>query len=659
MKTCQTFTLVGSLLLALFFLPEAFAQTKSTVIQLEHPDLIDESYFEGGIESICDLVDGMEGHPGMIYYSHSPSDDSFGADKPVLVFVHGYTSDASWWWSREVQMYHTVYAAGYRSAYLTLYSNRSIWENGVMLSGMLKEITEKYGTEKVVVIGHSKGGLDADVALVHRGAYKYVDRVITISAPHWGTTLADLAQVEEIKALHWLSDQMCMANTATETMTLGYASWFRKITDNHPNNKFVDFRTIGGWGYDSSGPGTMLLLGKFLDATGGDCSTGGNDGVVAYYSSKRPGSCVLFDGCDLATSQEVNGDPRGYYDHLSITYSQNMWHHIEEQLPTGSSDKVACSGNLESDGYNPYENIKSRSILLSGDQGRRSFYIEKGVQDVQIAFKQLRKSGEISVIYPDGRKIKAEKGISRDLLSFDKNIRLSNTVEGFYKIVSDAPYVAVATMGSNAVEASLDMGLQGSKVTFLPRETINFELSFAKNGSPKKGDSATGKVTLITDLDGNSIENGESHTLHFDQNGLNLIAKVNQPLTPGVYSLRIETKSGKSTRSFIRSFAVADPATSHKSNDLMNGGKSFEMGAPYPNPFSNETSVTFTTQMGGDFTLNVYDIVGKKVHQIIEKDLAKGSHTIKWESLQNFEKGVYFLELSNGTEREVKRVILK
>jgi triacylglycerol lipase len=57
----------------------------------------------------------------------------------------------------------------------------------------IEKIIEKTGTDKVHIIAHSMGGLDARHMIVRHDMADAVSSLTTIGTPHWGTSVADVA----------------------------------------------------------------------------------------------------------------------------------------------------------------------------------------------------------------------------------------------------------------------------------------------------------------------------------------------------------------------------------------------------------------------------------------------------------------------------------
>ncbi|KAA0547007.1 hypothetical protein FZW96_13565 [Bacillus sp. BGMRC 2118] len=214
------------------------------------------------------------GIPGQWYVGTTPS--SVATSKHPVLFVHGLNSSSNTWWN-ENNMYDTAYQNGYETAFIDLYPTKNMWDNGYLLSQKIRDMYNYFG-EKVVIVAHSKGGIDTQSALVHYGAYPYVARVITLSTPHYGSQLADLAYSS---SAGWLADIMGSKSDATYSLQTGYMQNFRSQTDNHANVNKTNFYTLGGTKWGSFGS-SLYWGGLYLR------SYGSNDGAVTVSSSRLP-----------------------------------------------------------------------------------------------------------------------------------------------------------------------------------------------------------------------------------------------------------------------------------------------------------------------------------------------------------------------------------
>lgn len=212
------------------------------------------------------------GNPGEWYLGNTPGSGS-DSRRPIL-FIHGFNRSSDTWYE-DNDMYATAYENGYETAFIDVYPDRNMWENGALLAQKIKDIYQHFG-EKIVVVAHSKGGLDMQVALVHYGADPYIERMITLATPYYGSQLADLAYS---RWGSWLANILGSKNDATYSLQTGSMNRFRSETDSQPNVYQTPIYTLAGtkWGRFSS---SLYWGGLYLRAYGS------NDGAVTVKSSR-------------------------------------------------------------------------------------------------------------------------------------------------------------------------------------------------------------------------------------------------------------------------------------------------------------------------------------------------------------------------------------
>ncbi len=87
--------------------------------------------------------------------------------------------------------------------------------------------------------------------------------------------------------------------------------------------------------------------------------------------------------------------------------------------------------------------------------------------------------------------------------------------------------------------------------------------------------------------------------------------------------------------------------------------KSIKISAPYPNPFNPQTMIQIELDQRTYLQVNVYDINGRFVKKLIEKDLQSGRHEIKFKN-DGLTSGIYFIKIHNvEIQRTFKVVLLK
>ncbi|KPL08354.1 hypothetical protein AMJ86_00985 [bacterium SM23_57] len=75
-----------------------------------------------------------------------------------------------------------------------------------------------------------------------------------------------------------------------------------------------------------------------------------------------------------------------------------------------------------------------------------------------------------------------------------------------------------------------------------------------------------------------------------------------------------------------------------------------------PNPFTNSTNIRFILHEARNVVLKVYNSIGQEVTTVLDEKLETGEHNIVWDAA-GLPSGIYYYQLSNGSESWVKRCI--
>lgn len=101
-------------------------------------------------------------------------------------------------------------------------------------------------------------------------------------------------------------------------------------------------------------------------------------------------------------------------------------------------------------------------------------------------------------------------------------------------------------------------------------------------------------------------------------------------------------------------YYVIEIGTVGLSDDLSN--IKFELLQNTPNPASDYTDVSFTTPVGGDFTIKLFNMIGKEVYHQTVRGMA-GLNTSRIQ-LDDYTPGVYMMSLENGSSVVTRRMIV-
>ena len=308
-------------------------------------------------------------------------------DAPVVVFVPGLGQPARSFWDRnetygQNELYARVTADGYRTAFVGFAAEKQkpmdMWHNGRILAWQLADICAYFHIPAVTLVAHSKGGVDAQTAAVYYGAAEYIRALYTLSSPHWGSELADLAYSSVGFSL---GERMGVHSDGCYVMQTGYMRAFREKTDTV--GRAVPLFTFGGRG---SGPAFSRVW------AGGQILShwGENDGVVTVRSAHHP------FGEHLATLD---------FDHIQMQAGQFVWPHVRTALEgrqtVGQPAAVPVSASVRGDA--------AAGLVLRGgglaDGVQETFAVDSTAAVLQVCLMTAGDDGftdRFSLTAPDG-----------------------------------------------------------------------------------------------------------------------------------------------------------------------------------------------------------------------------------------------------------------
>lgn len=83
----------------------------------------------------------------------------------------------------------------------------------------------------------------------------------------------------------------------------------------------------------------------------------------------------------------------------------------------------------------------------------------------------------------------------------------------------------------------------------------------------------------------------------------------------------------------------------------------FVLNQNYPNPFNPSTTIDFTLTADDHVSLNVYDVSGKLVAKVLDKDMRAGSYNVGFRA-DGLSTGVYFYKLQTSKGEETRKMVL-
>lgn len=460
------------------------------------------------------------GTPGKWFKGEEPVQKD--GSKPPLVFVHGINSSSSTWSDRN-DMAKQAVLNGYESAFIDLYPDQDMKKNGKLLAEKLKEIYDAFD-RKLIVIGHSKGGVDTQSALVYFKAHPYVEKVITLGSPHNGTPLADLAYS---KGGSWLAEILGQKSDALYSLQTGLMAAFRSETDQLEAfpNKYV---TYSGSEWGTFG-GALYLGGMYLK------SFGANDGAVTVNSTRL---------------SYANNILTGKWDHYSIKNGTSMFPVFQHQLLANA----ASAENKHKEEQEPVSAELNTDVYVKGGESEKdkteAFYVEEGTNGLSIQWLNERQETQPEIIAPNG-----------DVLTNLKTSEASFPYEGAYShhVKINKPVPGKWTIQSNS----------GKKAPYLLLVSFDSPLNEEiKEAASKSGGASTHSSGLIKRLS-KSVETNYFKDAQKDHPLKTSTSSAIQLKKEGAYSVTVQytglTTSGTSAfnRTVIRTLYVDQHGTIH------------------------------------------------------------------------------------------------
>lgn len=173
------------------------------------------------------------------------------------------------------------------AAYNTVEVRSEMWRHRI------EKVLEETGADRINLIAHSMGGLDARY-LISRGMHDVVASLVTISTPHHGSGVADIVLEQPERMRRWAADVLnWMGSSSLADATADFLSSVAELTPdfvcetfnpsvpNHPSVRYYSFAGRAGRGTDVPINPFLRILNGMLHPREGE-----NDGFVSVESAK-------------------------------------------------------------------------------------------------------------------------------------------------------------------------------------------------------------------------------------------------------------------------------------------------------------------------------------------------------------------------------------
>jgi hypothetical protein len=117
--------------------------------------------------------------------------------------------------------------------------------------------------------------------------------------------------------------------------------------------------------------------------------------------------------------------------------------------------------------------------------------------------------------------------------------------------------------------------------------------------------------------------------------------------------------SGQGTVSYRLKQIDFDGSISYSNvvNVKFNLPSDFKLNQNYPNPFNPSTAISFSIPKATNVSLTIFNQIGEKVDELVNKNLEAGSYNYTWNASEQ-SSGIYFYELKTNDFRSVRKMTL-
>lgn len=82
----------------------------------------------------------------------------------------------------------------------------------------------------------------------------------------------------------------------------------------------------------------------------------------------------------------------------------------------------------------------------------------------------------------------------------------------------------------------------------------------------------------------------------------------------------------------------------------------YSLAQNFPNPFNSQTNFSFSLAEAGHVTLKVFDLLGREVASVLDKNMDANSYTVSW-TADGLPTGVYMYTLTSGEFSQTKKLL--
>ncbi|MBN2378816.1 T9SS type A sorting domain-containing protein [candidate division WOR-3 bacterium] len=184
--------------------------------------------------------------------------------------------------------------------------------------------------------------------------------------------------------------------------------------------------------------------------------------------------------------------------------------------------------------------------------------------------------------------------------------------------------------------------------------TIGYKLYLELYGDPEGPDSTEVIITASSEVDTVTVYAGELlvHTIEIDEADADLGIELANDDDAGLVRFVLYEEPQSSTDYFM-------PGVEEPLKPIVTP---FCLYQPFPNPFTNMTTVRFSVPYATNVDLKVYDVTGRMVTNLVSGKVEPGVHELQWNAKDDLSRkcaaGVYFVRFATDEYQASKKMVL-
>jgi hypothetical protein len=399
------------------------------------------------------------------------------------------------------------------------------------------------------------------------------------------------------------------------------------------------------------------------------------DETLSYYGNDY----VTVQWCIISESLYNSSHPKGAHgyggiwggaDHTSFHHNLLAHHSSRNPRLSGTGTTVGCynvdlrNNVIYNWGFNSaYGGEASTANFVN------NYYKPGPATKIGVRARIYQPSDTLGRWYIQGNYVEGSSVVSNDNWAGGVNPSIAPANLNTLKAAAPFPSLPVTT---HTAQQAFDLVLQYAGAAFPKRDTVDGRVTAeTRTGTVTFGGKTYAKVqgfdtTKVygiidtqTDVGGWPVLGSIPAPIDSDHDGMPDNWEASQGLDLNNASDRNKVGAGGYTmlEIYLNSLVGSNPSTTTAVRKTDSHPDGFALEQNYPNPFNPSTNISFRISRAEFVTLNVFDILGRKVAMLVNKELQPGSYEATFDA-SRLSSGVYLYQLRAGAFIQTQKMIL-